>query len=352
MHNLNQRADGSYAFYSVKEPGWHKLGNVVERPVADPEARRLAGLDWLAEEMDICRSDMVGVSDYKAIIRSDTRETLGVVSSSYTPVQNHELFEWMRGLESIGSVTIETAGAIGAGELVWVLARCDALKFDINGDLHFGYLSLINGHGGNRKLVVCPSDVRAQCFNTVSMILAQKRHGTIASGWELLHRPGIHKNLEVIQNLYAETAKAHKITQEMLALLASKPLTDEAVKRMFTEPFLPKAKPVEVDAEPVATEDVVEDEKDESVRAKLIRQERESRLQTILASDTCNTGNAGSLYAVLQAVTEFAQYDVVVRPRTGGERGIEEARFRSNLDGRASDIKRAATKLALELAGV
>jgi phage/plasmid-like protein (TIGR03299 family) len=357
-HNLNQRSDGSYAMMGLRLPAWHGLGQIIDKPVTDIEAERLAGMDWEVELVPLCRSDMVGVPTHCATVRSDTRDTLGVVGASFTPAQNRDLFKWVRGLESIGEVIIETAGAIGQGELVWVQCRCDGLKYDINGDIHRSYLSLINGHGGQHKLTVTGTDTREVCENTTNLILSDKRHGTIATGWDLRHRSGIHDQLEVIQKLYHEVAKAHKVTKELLEMLANKPLTDEAIKRMFVEPFIPKAKVAELEAadvEALDQDDMTADEKaeaDESIRAKLMREEREKRLNEILAGPTCQTANAGSMYSVLQAVTEFAQHEVMVRPKNDGERSLAEARFKSNLDGRAFEIKGRAIKLALELAGV
>jgi phage/plasmid-like protein (TIGR03299 family) len=337
--------NGKHSFYSLRENAWHGLGQVVEVPVNDLEAQRLAGLDWEVELVPLCRNDMVPVDTHLAATRSDTKATLGIVGAGYTPVQNAELFEWLRGLEAIGKVTIETAGALGAGEIVWALARCDDLKYDINGDIHHSYMSLTNGHSGNHKLLLTPTDTRQCCANTTAMIVSQDRNGTVASGWELLHRRGIHRNLEIIQNLYAETAKAHKITKEVMELLASKPITDAMVKRMFLEPFIPKALIVPEGQEAPA------EANDETVRAALIRQEREERLNEILASATCNTANAGSIYSIYQAVTEFAEHDLLVRPKIATDRGIMEARFKSaNIDGRGVEIKRSAVKLALELA--
>lgn len=343
-HNLALK-DGKHSFYSLRDSAWHGLGQVVEVPVSDHEAQRLAGLDWEVELVPLCRNDMVGIDSHVASIRSDTKQTLGVVGAGYTPVQNAELFEWLRGLEAIGKVTIETAGALGAGEIVWALARCDDLKYDINGDIHHSYMSLTNGHSGNQKLILTQCEIRQCCANTTAMILSKDRNGTVASGWELLHRRGIHRNLDIIQDLYAETAKAHKMTKEVMELLANKPLTDVMIKRMFLEPFIPKV--LVVEGNPEATVEA----NDESVRATIMRQDREHRLNEILNSATCNTANAGSLYSAYQAVTEFAEHELTVRPKVPSDRGILEARFKSaNIDGRGVDIKRTAVKLALELA--
>ncbi len=348
-HNLDT-STGTAAFYSLKEPGWHKLGNVVERPVTDDEALRLAGLDWEAELVPLCRQDMVPIESHMAIVRSDNKHGLGVVGRNYCPLQNREMFKWLRGLETIGDVVIETAGSIGLGETVWALGRVKDLRFDIKGDAFQGYLSLTNSHDGSRKFLLSPTCVRQQCWNTTAMIIGQKRAGTMASGWELRHTSGIHANLEEIRKLYAQTADAWKSTEEALRFLADKPLTEAKLVRLFTEPFIPK---VVITPEAKAEAEAAEAEtKDESVRAAAIRLEREKRLREILASPTNQmAGTKDTIFAGFQALSEFCDYEIGVRSKADSDESRTEARLlSSNFGGRGDAVKRSGFKLALELA--
>jgi phage/plasmid-like protein (TIGR03299 family) len=354
-HNLAKRADGTHAFFSLREPGWHKLGQVVERPVTDDEAIKLAGLDWEVDLRPILRNDMMPIESHVAVVRHDTDATFGVVGKNYTPLQNVELFKTLRGLEGVGDVVIETAGAIGDGEVVWALARVKGLHFDIKGSEHQGYISLTNSHDGSRKLLWTPTDVRQVCWNTTSMIIAQERKNTLSSGWEIPHRSGLQTNLKRIVELYEKMAGDWKNTQEVLTFLASKPITDEKLKRLFVEPFIPKAKQETMIIEAPEAAEVeaeAEVEADESVRAKLIRAEREARLKELLASPTNNMpGTRDTLYAAYNAVTEFVDHETMVRPKDNSDRGIAEARLKSaQFGGRGTEIKRKAFNLAMELA--
>lgn len=358
-HELNVN-NGRYSFFSNRLPAWHELGQVVDRDVTDDEALKLAGLDWGVELMPLCRSDMTPIETHSCVVRSDNKETLGVVGAGYMPLQNVDLFKWMRGLQSIGKVTIETAGALRNGDTVWVLAKVDGLRFDIRGDAFQGYLSLTNGHAGNHKLLLTPTMIRQVCANTTRMITGQLRKNDLASGYELMHRNGLHENLEKIAELYKRTAEAWKRTQEAMTFLADKPLTEPKLVRLFTESFIPK-KAVEQapqqDAETIDTEDAEVEEvpaeaKDESVRAAAIRMEREKRLREILASPTCQLpGTRGTLFSGLQAVGEFCDFEINVRPKVVNARNTAEARLRSAcMGGKGDDIKRRAFQVAMELA--
>lgn len=353
-HNLAQRADGTHAFFSLREPGWHKLGQVVERPVTDDEAIKLAGLDWEVDLRPILRNDMLPIESHVAVVRHDTDQSFTVVGKNYTPFQNVEMFKWMRGLEKVGEVIIETAGAIGGGETVWVLARAKGLHFNIGESEHQAYMTIINSHDASRKLILQPTDIRVQCSNTAGMVITgSNRQNTLASGWEIGHRSGLHANLERIAELYAKTADAWKHTQEVLTFLASKPLTSEKLKRMFVEPFIPKPKQDTMIIEaPEGVENEPEETKDESVRATVIRMERENRLKQILASATNNQPSTrGTLYAAYNAVTEYVDHESLVRPKDSTDRGIAEARLKSSqFGGRGSEVKQKAFTLALELA--
>lgn len=365
-HDINV-VNGRAAYYGVRELPWHKLGQTVNVPVSDAEAIKLAGLDWTADKVSLYRGDMETVPSHFAVVRSDTQQTLGVVTKHYTPVQNQELFDWLRGLDGFADVQIETAGALNTGDTVWVLGRCNGMTFDIGGDEHRGYMLLANGHAGNRRLQIMPTQVRVVCANTLAMAggtavrddakSTKQFVGSLSTGFMLRHTLNIRDMMTNIQTAYAKTTEAWKNTEMVMKHLASKPLTDEAISTLFNEPFA-KPKRVNVDQDAlnafIADEDVEPEAESESVRAEMIRAAREKRLREILASETCTRYQAtsGTLFAGFNALTEYVDHESTVRTSTGTAEAQGMARFTSaNFGGNGEGIKRRAYKLALELAG-
>ncbi len=346
-HNLNI-VGGKAALYSLRENPWHGLGQVVERPVTDDEALKLAGLDWQVELQPLYRSDMVPVETHVATIRSDTKTSLGVVGKGYTPVQNEELFTWLRGLDGFADVTIETAGALGDGETVWVQARCDGLKFDLGDGGIQAYMLLSNGHAGNRRMIIMGTGQRVVCQNTLRMADGGKagstNKGTLSTGWALRHTTNVAKAMEAIQDAYKRTTDGWKASEEALRFLATKPISEAKLQRLFVEPWIPKPVTAEAKAE---AEAAAAETQDESTRAATIRMTREKRLREILASPTCAIGKLGdTLYAGLQAVTEFVDHESAVRGKNEALARLESSSF----GGVGDEIKGKAWKLALELA--
>ncbi len=345
-HDLNVKSNGDAAFYSLRESAWHGMGTVVNAPVNDPEVRRIAGLDWDVTTEPLLRHDMTPVDGFRSTVRSDTRETLGVVGPSYTPVQNADLFDWLRGLDGFTDVTIETAGALGKGETVWVMGKCNDLHLDLGDGGIQPFMLLSNGHAGNRQVTVMPTTVRICCANTLRMALGQgERRNDLSSGFQLRHTTNVQEAMKRVQLAYAATTKAWKATEEALRFLASKPYTSESLAKLMLKTFAPGM-----------DDEEAEDTTDESVRAKLIRESREARLHALLSGPTCNAlPIRGTMYSALQSMTEFIEHETLVTVRGVGpdekERAMKLARFKSvNFGGAGDAAKSRAWTAALELA--
>ena len=97
-------ANGRTAMMYSGEVPWHRLGTRLEEPATAREAINAAGLDYLAELQTIQTDSGTPIPRRKAVVRSDSGDVLGVVGSTYVPVQNHQAFGFLDAIVADGSL--------------------------------------------------------------------------------------------------------------------------------------------------------------------------------------------------------------------------------------------------------
>ena len=180
--------------FSVRTMPWHGLGVVLEHyPRSIDEALEKAGLGWKITHGDVLvvrtpeRTDNVGIkhpaelipaTGFKANLREDTGEVLGIVSDEYEVVDNRDAFTFLDAL--IGSeLHFETAGSLWGGRRVWCLARLPEY-IELGGDLSATYIYVANSHDGSMAVTAAVTPIRIVCANTLGAALRQAEHGAQA----------------------------------------------------------------------------------------------------------------------------------------------------------------------------
>jgi phage/plasmid-like protein (TIGR03299 family) len=150
---------------------WHGLGNRVEDSVTVDEMLLAAGLDWSVDQHD-CWADINGSRisvGRKALVRSSDSKILTVTGPGWKPLQNAEALGFFREYAEAGGATLETAGSLRGGKIVWGLARV-ATGFTINSNDHVkGYILLVSPHEVGKSITVRTTSVRVVCANTLAM---------------------------------------------------------------------------------------------------------------------------------------------------------------------------------------
>jgi phage/plasmid-like protein (TIGR03299 family) len=95
--------------------------------------------------------------------------TLGTVGMNYEVLQNSEAFSVLETICEEFGVTIETAGALGKGEKVWMLAKMQETKEVVPGDRVDAYALIVTGHDGATPNTGRLTNVRVVCANTLAV---------------------------------------------------------------------------------------------------------------------------------------------------------------------------------------
>ena len=175
-HNLNIRANGKASMMYVGEPAWHGLGVQLPNLATSAEVMEHAGLDYTVTKQLLYtladKKRLVEVPDNFCTVRTDTNAVLGVVGDRYSVVQNSDAFTFFDALVGDGEAIYETAGALGRGERIWLLAKLPSFIRIGKNDIINKYLLLTNAHDGSSVVKCKLTPIRVVCQNTLSVALA------------------------------------------------------------------------------------------------------------------------------------------------------------------------------------
>jgi phage/plasmid-like protein (TIGR03299 family) len=166
------------AYYG--ERPWHGLGTPVPKGVTAEQMIRAAGLDWQVElrpargAREINRKGEFSRYEVLRVPRPNIKEDevlFGVVSRRYQPLQNLEAFGFFDLIVGEDKAYFETAGALGEGERIWVMAKMPKAMEVVRGDECFKYLLLSNTHSGDGSVIVKFTIVRVVCQNTLMLAM-------------------------------------------------------------------------------------------------------------------------------------------------------------------------------------
>lgn len=247
---INKKNEASV--FVVKEPAWHGLGQVVENALNAEEAIKEAHLDWevvktpiyysssasIASEIEndeirenfLENDEKIVIPNKKATIRTDTNEVLGIVCDTYTPVQNREAFQFFDALVDEKEAIYHSAGVLGKGERIWLLAK---LPTDIvvgKDDLINNYVLLFNSHNGSMGVTALITPIRVVCNNTLAVALRTATNKVV-----IRHTANVLEQLKEAHKVLGLSFKYQNEFQEAMNYL-----TTIKVGKEKTEQFLSK----------------------------------------------------------------------------------------------------------------
>jgi phage/plasmid-like protein (TIGR03299 family) len=168
---------------SVGEKPWHGLGKVVTGLQTSKEAIIAAGLDWQVKKYpnqytikEGRKSILMNGKGFQ-VIREDNKESIGDVGARWVPQQNREGFEFMDSVIGRKAAVYETAGALGRGEKVWMMAKVGGLITLGGDDVVDKYFLIANAHDGTKAIKFAVTTVRVVCANTLHLALTEAEKG-------------------------------------------------------------------------------------------------------------------------------------------------------------------------------
>lgn len=231
-HNIEFIDNVAQMAYAGQTP-WHKLGKKVPEDLTPEQMLKAAGLDWEVMKLPlIANADGVEIqTNRSALVRKTDNKFLDVVSDDWKTIQNAEAFEFFNEYVMAGDMSMETAGSLRDGQIVWGLAKVKDSFELFKGDVIESYLLFSNFHK-----YACSTDVRftptrVVCNNTLSMAL----HGKSERMIKVSHRKEFIAE-DVKEMLGIATNKLQKY-KEVASFLGSKKAKTESVVEYFERIF-------------------------------------------------------------------------------------------------------------------
>jgi phage/plasmid-like protein (TIGR03299 family) len=319
--------NGRPAMMYAGEPPWHSLGTRLDAPATAEEAIAAAGLDYEVTLTPVATVDGLDVPKTRAVVRYDTQAVLGVVSDRYVPVQNRQAFGFLDAVVAEGGLRYHTAGALGQGERVWLLARLpDQIRVRGGDDLVDKYLLLSNAHDGSAALRVFFTPVRVVCANTLSLAHRQ----AAGEGVSILHKGDLRAKIGHAQQVLGLAQRFFDDAAAVIDRLAGYSPTSDQLAAYFRDLY----------PDPDGGKD--------NARAVKARAELQRLFEEGVGHD--RPGVRGTAWAAYNAVTEYVDHH---RPARGpGDPDRSSRRLDSIWFGSGARRKAAAWDLAQVLAGV
>tara|TARA_R110002020_G_scaffold35297_1_gene106656 strand:- start:2136 stop:3203 length:1068 start_codon:yes stop_codon:yes gene_type:complete len=330
MHNVEKM------MFTGKKPWWYgnrAQGNAVgvdlgEGAVTSSEAIASAGLDWEVSKSQAyykVNDEYKEADNERFIIRSSDHSVLGRCTEQYEVFQNRDAFNFMDSLVKEGDLLYHTAGSLEEGRNVWILAQTpDSWKIKrLSGreNTHHAFLLVVIGHDGKSSVSIMPTDIRAECANTVGYAesIAEKQNMM----FRVPHKGDILQKLELastaIDTMRGESDERRRILQE----LAQNSMNNDEFIDFSLEVFLgldgSKAN---------IKKEVSKFYEDSTERSRVIMQNKVSKATDLFHNGFSNEGNTS--YDALQAFTEYFDHFDLNHVKNNVEKGKRAARAVKN----------------------
>jgi phage/plasmid-like protein (TIGR03299 family) len=228
--NIEVFEDGTAAFASFREPGWHALGTVFHDELSTRDMLIAARMnDWNVRFVDfIIPEGMRMVDNRYLVVRTNPSDygtdILGVVGERYNILQNEELFSF--GDAMLDGGRWETAGSLKSGKVVFgslALERSTVIDPSGVADRVDNYLLLSSSHDGTASIQASVTPVRVVCANTLAIALRGAKQT-----FKIRHTQTMQGKIQAAREALGLTHKYLDAWDEAMQALIQKSVDDNA----------------------------------------------------------------------------------------------------------------------------
>ena len=249
-HNIHFNENtGKHSFFSVQQKAWHGLGQILQDNPTSSEAMQQAGLDYRVKKMPLytgdngrridptgihAESSLITVPHYFASVRTDSAAPLGVVGKDYQIVQNQDAFTFFDSIAQAEGIHYETAGALGAGERIFITAKMPGTIRVGKEDLIERYIFLTNSHDGSGSITAAFTPVRIVCQNTLNAALNSK-----TSVVRIRHTSGAQQRLAQAHSIMGLASRSSEQAEAVFNRWAKVRISDPELKKLIAMAMAP-----------------------------------------------------------------------------------------------------------------
>tara|TARA_R110000787_G_scaffold16774_2_gene52550 strand:+ start:3607 stop:4566 length:960 start_codon:yes stop_codon:yes gene_type:complete len=305
-----------------------RIGVDISKARTYKEVVDLANINFSLDIKNIKDEDGYEIPDFFSVRREDTKETLGIVKSKYRPVPIDSMLEPFHEMVEKYDATYETAGVIGNGKKVFVIAKMPhtITVSDRKGDILSNRIVCLIANDGTKRNAYFTIAQRICCLNQFSLMAISASR----SNEQVTHVKNWNKLLQQAQNSFQLSIDMFNEFGITARALESQHFGEDQMRSLLNRIF-PDPK-----------------EKKKRKTARLI-----NRREKVFDLYQNGTGNVGSTkWDAFNAVTEYLDhYNNTTRLKSANEvvsRAAAERRLSSSLLGGWDDkIKKETLKFLL-----
>ena len=309
---------------------WQSQGISIATEIDSAAGIIKAGLNFEVALEQLYTKGGIAVPGKYATVRTDNGQPLGVVGRRYRVVQNTNSFSAVDSVIGKGACLLHTAGSLGNGEIVWILAKMPGHMMIVKDDVVEKYIMLVNRHDGQASFQMMVTPIRLIGNTTLNISVG----GSTVSCMSARHTTNVLDRIQDVEEfirmamdhyiLFESKSKA-LVNKQVTPLVRTKFLT-AIINRIYKDPKAKKSMSRATD-----TWDTIVNLMDNG-------------------SGTTIAGVKGTAWAAFTAVAEFADYYRPTRKTNGSD--ADTQRSKSLLFGDSQDLKQFAFDKISELVGV